>query len=252
MRNKELNNSFIKNYTIEEWRKLDKPKNDIIVQGTISDPESHLYKWLIGMKLPFIYEENEQELMKGNHEKLVLCAINPTTDNGTDPNRRSKYGTTRLKILKNLKKNGIEDIYPVNDFFKVLSEYKFVISPEGQGIDCHRHYEALIFGCIPIVEHNRYMKEKLKGLPVLYTYDYSEITPAYLEKKYEELMKNKYCFFSLFLSSYYPSENRTIKQISNYHYYCDTDDKENKLFDVPNINQFFLEKYDVYRKWEKV
>jgi hypothetical protein len=91
-----------------------------------------------------------------------------------------------------------------------------VISPEGNGIDCHRHYEALLAGCIPIVEHNPLTEEKYRGCPVLYTHDYSEITPEYLDTKYEEMKNNVYDFSVLYLS-YYPAELQSeIKRCGNY------------------------------------
>jgi hypothetical protein len=34
---------------------------------------------------------------------------------------------------------------------KVLNRYMFVASPPGNGIDCHRTWEALYLGCVPIV-----------------------------------------------------------------------------------------------------
>jgi hypothetical protein len=98
----------------------------------------------------------------------------------------------------------------------MLPKYKFVISPEGNGIDCHRHYEALIAGCIPIVESNEHIKEKYKGCPILYTQDYNEITEDYLKKKYEEMIDIKYDFSRLFLPFYKPEVKKIIKDCGNY------------------------------------
>ena len=44
----------------------------------------------------------------------------------------------------------------------MLSKYKFIISPEGNGIDCHRHYEAILCGCIPIIEYNKDIEKNMK------------------------------------------------------------------------------------------
>jgi hypothetical protein len=97
-----------------------------------------------------------------------------------------------------------------------LPKYKFIISPEGNGIDCHRHYEALMAGCIPIIEDNELIREKYKGCPILYTKDYSEITKEYLESKYEE-MKNKYYDFSRLFLNYYDDKTQIeIKNNGNY------------------------------------
>ena len=114
-------------------------------------------------------------------------------------------------------KNGIQNNELHHEFyFTFLPSYKFVISPEGNGIDCHRHYEALLAGCIPIVEHNPLIEEKYKGCPILYTTDYSEITEEYLQQKYQEMLHTEYDFSRLFLSFYSDEEQKLIKQCGNY------------------------------------
>ena len=70
------------------------------------------------------------------------------------------------------------------DYFKNLNDYKFVISPEGNGLDCHRHYEALLLVVFLLL--NIMIKyKKYSNLPILYTKDYSEINEKYLLQKYE-------------------------------------------------------------------
>ena len=49
-----------------------------------------------------------------------------------------------------------------------LSRFQFVASPAGNGLDCHRTYEAIYLGVVPIVENN-YMNKYFKslGLPMI-------------------------------------------------------------------------------------
>jgi hypothetical protein len=152
-------------------------------------------------------------LQLGSHANTVLCALTPDTDY----NRRTSSGKSRRTILSTLASNGISNVHlSPSDYFDSLPSYKFVVSPEGNGIDCHRHYEALIAGCIPILERNPLIEEKYRGCPILYTDDYSEITPAYLESKYEEMKAGVYDFSRLFLA-YYPADVQTeIKRCGNY------------------------------------
>ena len=105
---------------------------------------------------------------------------------------------------------------PSSTYFSALPSYKFVISPEGNGIDCHRHYEALIAGCIPVVEHNPLIEKKYEGCPILYTKDYSEITPAYLEQVYESMLQTEYTFGRLDINNYHPNLQDQIRQYGNY------------------------------------
>jgi hypothetical protein len=60
------------------------------------------------------------------------------------------------------------------------SKYAFVISPRGHGLDCHRTWEALCLGCIPIVKKSE-IDDLYKDLPVLIVDDYKNITPVLLK-----------------------------------------------------------------------
>jgi hypothetical protein len=158
-------------------------------------------------------KESVDNTQIGNHENLVLCSISSHTDNS----RRGNDLINRTKFLNILSKNKIynEKLTP-NDYFKKLPSYKFIISPEGNGIDCHRHYESILAGCIPIIEYSNMIKNKYENCPILYTNDYSEITEEYLEKKYEEMKNKIYDFSKLFLSYYSEEYQNIIKERGNY------------------------------------
>jgi len=64
--------------------------------------------------------------------------------------------------------------------WKTQSEYAFVISPHGNGYDCHRTWEALILGCIPIVKTS-FLDELFDNLPVLIVKEWSDINIQLLE-----------------------------------------------------------------------
>jgi hypothetical protein len=168
----------------------------------------------IGMGWTLIHSSSLlPEIQCGKHTNLVLCAINPDTDQ----RRRGSSPLHRRRILETLRKNGIQNTYIHGpSYFKTLPTYKFIISPEGNGIDCHRHYEALMAGCIPIMEDHPGIREKYKGCPILYTKDYSEITPDYLEKVYTEMADKEYDFSRLLLSSYSTEEQTQIRENGNY------------------------------------
>jgi hypothetical protein len=55
------------------------------------------------------------------------------------------------------------------------TEYAFVVSPHGNGLDCHRTWEALILGCIPIVKTSP-IDSLFDELPVLIVNDWSDVT----------------------------------------------------------------------------
>lgn len=137
---------------------------------------------------------------------------------GTDTRRtsgavRKDPTLNRVVFTETLTKNGFPHRSgPNKGYIESLCLTKFAPSPEGNGIDCHRHWEALYSKCIPIIEDNELIKSKLIGLPVLYTHDYSEITPEYLNKKYEEILETEYDFSRLFVSQYPPDIQIRIRQ----------------------------------------
>jgi hypothetical protein len=201
-------------YTLLEWQNTYKGFSNLIVQASAKDGSDSWQPFPIGMQYAFarIAHQLGEALQIGLHEFLVISAISDTTDE----NRR-KGEHTRKNYIATLQKNGIfNDYIHPNKYFQILPHVKFVISPEGNGIDCHRHYEALMAGCIPIIEHNPLIEEKYKGCPVLYTKDYSEITEEYLNKKYEEMIDKEYDFSCLFLSYYTEEQQKDIKECGNY------------------------------------
>jgi hypothetical protein len=61
------------------------------------------------------------------------------------------------------------------------TKYAFVLSPAGGGYDCHRTWEALLLGCIPIVKRFNIPLEKVyDDLPVLIVDNWSDITQELL------------------------------------------------------------------------
>ena len=192
--------------SLRAWQSTLKDKQDFIVCASVIDGSDSWTSWPIGMgpRYVTVHESNTQ---LGSHSLLVLCGLNSYTDRTrrpTAPNRDS--------FLKTLDENGIVNtILSAPDYFQALPNYKFVVSPEGNGVDCHRHYEALMAGCIPIIEDKPTVREKYAGCPVLWTRDYSDITPEYLETKYDEMIDKDYDFSKLFVSSYPRHTQNTIR-----------------------------------------
>lgn len=74
---------------------------------------------------------------------------------------------------------------PRSQTWKEQSEYKFVISPMGNGLDCHRTWETIALGSVPIVRRVPGLEAHLKpleGMPVLFVDDWTEVTEELLSK----------------------------------------------------------------------
>lgn len=65
----------------------------------------------------------------------------------------------------------------------------FVLSPQGNGIDCHRTWEALCLGCIPILKTSG-IDPLFENLPVWIVNEWSEVTYQAMKAKIDEF-KNK-------------------------------------------------------------
>ncbi len=119
----------------------------------------------------------------------------------------------RKGIYELLKKKGFEMSKKCSwtEYIQQLSTYKFCISPPGAGVDCHRIWEAIYVGCIPIVEMNDLLYPYFKELPILFVKNYNNIDNNCLEEKYKEFKGEKYSEEKTKLSYWY--ERFTLKNV---------------------------------------
>jgi hypothetical protein len=82
-----------------------------------------------------------------------------------------------------------------------------VVSPPGEGLDCHRTWEALCLGCIPILISTP-LDDMFEGLPVLIVKSWSDVTRELLDRTVSEYSKKEWCLDKLYL-------NYWLEQISN-------------------------------------
>lgn len=71
------------------------------------------------------------------------------------------------------------DPRPMVETWEMQSKFQFVLSPHGAGLDCHRTWEALLLGCIPIVKAAK-INDLFQGLPVITVGDWEEINQQFL------------------------------------------------------------------------
>jgi hypothetical protein len=85
-----------------------------------------------------------------------------------------------------------EDILPEEELKNLYLTYKFCFCIHGGGIDlCPKIWQALLCGCIPIIEHST-MDEVYSKFPVVFVESwnppfYNAVSPELLNKKFEEL-----------------------------------------------------------------
>jgi hypothetical protein len=79
--------------------------------------------------------------------------------------------------------------------------FAFVLSPAGGGLDCHRTWEAIALGCIPIVKRwNLPIDTVYDDLPVLIVNEWSDITEELLISTINYFKGKKFNYNKLFLN----------------------------------------------------
>jgi hypothetical protein len=150
-------------------------------------PEKNNHHWDVSW---FVDEKNIEILCnKQKNKRVIYCTWNYINN----PPKRTG-------ILKTLEKNGIEYLWDRygepegvgeykgwQDYLETSSQYMFHISPEGNGFDSHRTWDALYMNCMPIVIKHTIFKS-FSELPIIQLNNWSELTyellDSYLDKEY--------------------------------------------------------------------
>lgn len=67
------------------------------------------------------------------------------------------------------------------DFLNEIRDHKFMICPQGHGIDCHRNWESLYLRRVPVMKQSPYFARLMTGFPVLFVDEWSDVTEKLLE-----------------------------------------------------------------------
>lgn len=92
------------------------------------------------------------------------------------------------KVLAELEQHGWKICLPKErlsyaDYMDTLSESRFCCSPSGIGWDCHRHYECLSQGAIPLLDHRAIMQSHtLRDARECFYLDYQTDLAAQMER----------------------------------------------------------------------
>lgn len=129
-------------------------------------------------------EQKKQELLFNTIQEdvertnLVYMNFNP----GTNPIRTQIYDTLKDKDFINQEMIGNGGDY--KNYLINLKKHKFIISPPGNGIDCHRNWETIYCGCIPIVLDSHFSRNIFKNENVMIVKDYNTINEHDLINNY--------------------------------------------------------------------
>ena len=161
----------------------------------------------IGLENRMLYRTNFNIIEKNKSNpknKLLYLNFNERTN-------KNRKEVMKLFLERGFKKN---NSLPWNDYIKELSFYKFAISPQGNGVDCHRTWECLYLGVIPIVERSISMSF-FKELPILFVDNYEKITEDYLNIVYEKFNNSTFNLEKLNIDYYKQKITKEYEEFNN-------------------------------------
>lgn len=120
-------------------------------------------------------------------ERSKLMYINFTQHIPRDPNPRANLYSMFTRPWSTVKGGNGFDSVKASEFYNDILQHKYVLSPDGAGPDCHRHWEAMLLGSIPIVLVSK-ANEFLDDMPCLRVNSWDHVNKDLLERMYDELV----------------------------------------------------------------
>ena len=133
-----------------------------------------------------------EQIIENNFEKIYLLCMNFAVHT----NKKERQPIQQLfkgKVFCYFAENK-----PFSEYLQDMAKSKFVLSPDGNGIECHRTWEALMVNCIPIVKSGP-LDHLYQDLPVLIINNWNEVTEEFLNKKYEEFQQRTFNLDKLYM-----------------------------------------------------
>ncbi len=126
----------------------------------------------------------ETQMLAGRPERQQWCYLNisPSTNDAE-----------RLFVLRSLRwrfhfVTSRTRRVSYTTYVSEMASHRFVVSPPGNGVDCHRTWESLYLGSVPIVK-NSVCTRAFSAVGLMVVPDISAITRLELRKYFEETMR---------------------------------------------------------------
>ena len=166
---------------------------------TISNDPDHQWKLPDESHLPGAQERvliNIKEKSNPFYERIPNIYVNFSVINDRFGDREDSLKNIPSELLI------INDTFtPRTNNWNNIVNYTFVLSPFGNGMDCHRTWEALCLGCIPIIMTSA-LSRLFVDLPVLIVDDWTQITEKLLIDTLVDF-KNRQLMFDKLKMSYW-------------------------------------------------
>lgn len=140
----------------------------------------------------FVYNVEREKVLTEHYNNVTLPRENLVYMNFTRniprvPNPRvGLYEKFQPQPWVTTKGGGGFNSISAHQFYLDLRSHDYCLSPHGAGPDCHRHWEAMLLGCIPIVLVSK-ANEILEDMPALRVNSWDHVTQETLERMLPEL-----------------------------------------------------------------
>lgn len=187
-----LNSSLLIRWFTQNTRIQDNNKIIQIPIGldyhTIFSNPNHRWKKNDEPHLPIFQENILFEVIKESPfflERKNKIYVNFSISNDRFHDREKSLQTISPNLLE-INNNFIKR----TDNWKEMSTYKFILSPFGMGMDCHRTWESIALGCVPIICAPNF-RNLFDGFNVLIVNDWNEITEELLNSYLNTIGNNE-------------------------------------------------------------
>jgi hypothetical protein len=132
---------------------------------------------------------------RGNNRKVIMIErLKKVREyrNLAYMNHEAKTNLAKRRDLVSIFANAVwvtkDNRVPFESYIKNIYNHKFVICPEGNGLDTHRIWEALYMRTIPIVIRSTY-NSFFSDLPICFVNSWDEVTESFLNREYDRISK---------------------------------------------------------------
>jgi len=144
----------------------------------------------IGRKVRLYIKALQRNIIAGNSisKNQVLVAFQPIA---YSPDR-----SKALEAVKTLNSNSSGSPSPYfdiksnkishSDWLDSIAQYRFTLTPYGNGLDTHRINEVLLMGGVPIARRSS-IDTCYDGLPVVFVDAWSDLTPEFLDREWARI-----------------------------------------------------------------
>jgi len=107
--------------------------------------------------------------------------------------------------------SGFNNAKLVGQYFDNMASHAYILSPDGNGMDCVRTWEALYMGAIPIVKTHVFSDYFAKHLPIIVVRSWDQITLNMLNDNMRAFDRRTFNY-DMLKASYWRTEINKVKQ----------------------------------------